>query len=97
MKFDLIMTGGNPPPLVPGNEGAGTVTGVTAPCGATATAGTTAAAAMTVAAGMTARCAANALSAAPGNVVSVFDNVAPTLAVAPAAVAAGLANPQKFA
>ena len=39
----------------------------------------------------------NALNVAPGNVVSVFDNVAPTLAVAPLAAASGLANPQKFA
>jgi hypothetical protein len=39
----------------------------------------------------------NALNVAPGNVVSVFDNVAPTLALAPLAAASGLANPQKFA
>src|SRR5450631_2248660 len=39
----------------------------------------------------------NALNVAPGNVVSVFDNVAPTLALAPLAPASGLANPQKFA
>ena len=39
----------------------------------------------------------NALNVAPGNVVSVFDNVAPTLAMAPLAAASGLANPQKFA
>jgi hypothetical protein len=39
----------------------------------------------------------NALNVAPGNVVSVFNNVAPTLAVAPLAAASGLANPQKFA
>jgi len=39
----------------------------------------------------------NALNLAPGNVVSVFENVAPTLALAPAAAASGLANSQKFA
>jgi len=37
------------------------------------------------------------LVSAGGNVVSVFDNAAPTLALAPAAAGSGLANPQKFA
>jgi hypothetical protein len=43
--------------------------------------------------------AGNALNVAPGNVVSVFDNVAPAVALGSSAVAPALslANPQKFA
>ena len=39
----------------------------------------------------------NALNLAPGNVVSVFQNAAPAIALAPGVAASGLANPQKFA